>query len=194
MRFGDAVLLRSIYRGNVRWTFPHRFVGKSHGRLGVYCQPGNRGKVMKRALGAGYLRTWVTDAPPIDHAWEETHVLRFMRPDDSHTIEVFWDLDWNHTGWYVNLQAPLRVHGAFLDTTDLALDVVVAPDGSWRWKDEDDLAEAVSLGVLDEHGAANVRAEGERVVAERPWPTGWEDWRPPAGWEPLPLPQGWDVV
>jgi hypothetical protein len=39
-----------------------------------------------------------------------------------------------------------------------------------------------------------VRAEGERVIAERPWPTGWEDWRPPRDWTRLPLPEDWDVV
>ena len=73
------------------------------------------------------------------------------------------------------------VNGRCLDTTDLALDVTVDPDGTWAWKDEDELAEAISLGVLDEAAAAELRAEGERVIAAKPWPTGWEDWRPPAG-------------
>jgi hypothetical protein len=39
-----------------------------------------------------------------------------------------------------------------------------------------------------------VRAEGERVIAEAPWPTGWEEWRPPATWTPLALPADWHVV
>ena len=97
-------------------------------------------------------------------------------------------------GWYLNLQAPVGVSGWFVDTTDWALDVVVDPDGTWRWKDEDELAEAIELGVFDADGAARVRAEGERVIAERPWPTGWEDWRPLAGWGPLGLPRDWHVV
>jgi len=48
--------------------------------------------------------------------------------------------------------------------------------------------------VFDARSAAKVRAEGERVIAERPWPTGWESWRPPAEWQPLPLPEDWHVV
>ena len=117
-----------------------------------------------------------------------------MRLGDPHTVELFWDEHWRFLGWYVNLQAPLveTVHG--YDTTDWALDVWVEPDGAWEWKDEDDFAEAQALGVLTEARAAEVRATGERVVAERPWPTGWENWRPDPTWPLLSLPEGWDVV
>lgn len=194
MTAGDPVLLRSIYRGNVRWCWPSRYVGEWDGRVGLYCQPGNEGKGMKRLPGKGYLEDWVSDVPPFDLVWEKGPVLRFMRPGDAHTIELCWDSDWSFVCWYVNLQAPLVVHGDRFDTTDWALDVVVAPDGRWRWKDEDDFAQALELGVFDERQARKIRAEGERVVAEPPWPTGWEDWRPPAEWAPLPLPDDWHVV
>ena len=49
------------------------------------------------------------------------------------------------------------------------------PDGTYRWKDEDELEQAAALGIVD---AAAVRAEGQRVLEEWPFPTGWEDWRP----------------
>jgi hypothetical protein len=193
---GDSVLLRSIYGGRVRWTFPHHLAGThADGRIALYCMPGNHGKVIKTgADDDAYLERWVRGDPPRDHRWERTHVLRFVRAGDAHTIEIYWDESWAHLGWYVNLQAPLVVDGTRFDTTDWALDVVVDPDGTWRWKDEDDLAGAVDLGVFDDAGAAAVRAEGERVIAERPWPTGWERWRPPREWSPLPLPEDWDRV
>jgi predicted RNA-binding protein associated with RNAse of E/G family len=118
-----------------------------------------------------------------------------MRPGDAHTIEVWWDAEWSLLGWYVNLQAPLVVEGDRFDTMDWVLDVVVDPDGTWCWKDEDEFVQAIELGVFDSEAAgAAVRAEGKRVIAERPWPTGWEDWRPPQEWTPLPLPKGWEVV
>jgi hypothetical protein len=60
-------------------------------------------------------------------------------------------------------------------------------DGTWRWKDEDDFAEAQRLGVFTPAETARVRAEGERVLAARPWPTGWEQWRP---WQARPRPSG----
>ena len=72
--------------------------------------------------------------------------------------------------------------------------MTVQPDGVWSWKDEDELAEAVTLGIWTQAEADEIRAEGERVVAEAPWPTGWEGWRPPPDWGPLGLPRDWHVV
>ena len=156
MPAGDVVLKRSIYRGNVRWTFPHRYVGEWRDRVAIYCGPGNQGKAMRRGP-EGYLKRWATDAPPFDtERWRR----RF----------------------------------AFMEPTDQALDIVVSPSGEWRWKDEDELAEAVELGIWTEREAQEIRAEGERVIAASPWPTGWEDWRPPEHWGPLGLPRDWHVV
>jgi hypothetical protein len=193
VRVGDVVLKRSIYRGNVRWTFPHRVAGEWDGRIGIYCGPGNRGKAMRRGPG-GYLERWVSDAPPFDTTWAGTHVLRFERAGDAHSVEIYWREDWTLAGWYVNLQAPTVVNGRCFDTTDWVLDITIDPDGSWSWKDEDELAQAIGLGIFDEDAAEALRAEGRRVVADEPWPTGWEEWRPPADWRALPLPVDWHVV
>jgi hypothetical protein len=193
VRAGDLVLKRSIYRGNVRWTFPHRYVGEWDGRIGIYCGPGNQGKAMRRGPD-GYLKRWATDLPPFSTTWEQTHVLRFEREGSRHSIEIYWDLDWNHWSWYVNLQTPVVLNGRFVDTTDQALDVTIEPDGKWAWKDEDELEEAVGLGIWTDAEAAEIRAEGERVIEAAPWPTGWENWRPPNDWGPLGLPRDWHVV
>ena len=56
--------------------------------------------------------------------------------------------EWRFLGWYVNLQAPLVIRGDRFDTTDWALDIMVDPDGSWRWKDEDEFVRAIELGCL----------------------------------------------
>jgi Protein of unknown function (DUF402) len=190
---GDVVLKRSIYRGNVRWMFPHHFVGEWDGRLAIYCGPGNQGKAMRRGPD-GYLKRWMTDAPPFPTEWEQTHVLRFERPGARNSVEIYWTTGWEQMSWYVNLQTPVVVNGRCIDTTDQALDVLAFPDGTWRWKDEDELAEAVSLGIWSEAEAEEIRQEGERVLAQPPWPTGWENWRPPLEWTPLGLPRDWHVV
>jgi len=190
----EAVLLRSVYGEKVRWAFPHRLVSEEDGRLALYLAHGTPGASMGRDPDGRYLERWVRGDPPTQHPWRRTHVLSLVRPGDAHMLLLFWDEDWRFLCWYVNLQAPLRRTTLGYDTTDWALDVVVDPDGTWSWKDEEDFGEAQALGVFDPDEAAGVRAEGERVIAARPWPTGWEQWRPDPAW-PLPeLARGWDVV
>ena len=188
---GESVLIRSTYGGRVRWAIPHRFVAIDDGRLVLYRGPGAAGKWMGRDHDGRYIERWVSDVDPVDLTWHSTHVLQFVRPREEHTVEVFWDESWALLGWYLNLQAPLRRTPLGFDTTDWALDVWIEPDGRWRWKDEDDLAEATKLGAFDDESAKAVWAAGERAIRAKQWPTGWEDWRPPEQWSPLPLPDGW---
>ena len=95
-------------------------------------------------------------------------------------------------GWYVNLE-DVHVYGErTIDTRDGILDVwIPAETGEPQWKDEHELEAAIGQGRVTAAEARAIRAEGERVLAERPWPTGWEDFRPDPSW-PIPrLPRGW---
>jgi hypothetical protein len=112
------------------------------------------------------------------------------RPGRRHSIYVFWRND-ELDVWYVNFEEPLRRTPVGFDTFDEKLDLIVMPDGSYRWKDEDELEQAAALGLLD---ADAVRAEAARVLEEWPFPTGWEDWRPDPSWPVPRLPEGWDRV
>ena len=107
-----------------------------------------------------------------------------------YSLGIYWR-DGVFSHWYVNLEQPLGRSRLGWDYVDHKLDLVVRPDGSVRWKDEDELAQAHAVGLLD---AAAVRADAERVLAHPPWPTGWEDWHPDPAWPPPVLPAGWDVV
>jgi len=167
-----------MYGGRVRWAFPHRVVADDGDRFALYLARGTEGVLMGRDADDRYLERWMSDEPAHRHVWQRHHVLSLTRRGDAHSLWHFWDEEWNFLCWYVQLQAPVveTVHG--LDTMDHALDIVIDPDGTPHWKDEDDFAEAQALGVFTPDQAAAVRAEGERVIAARPWPTGWEDWRP----------------
>ena len=71
---------------------------------------------------------------------------------------------------------------------DYFLDVLVKPDlSSWEWKDEDEFAEAIELGIVSAAKAEYFRCEGRRVAE---WICSgispfneWQDW-----------PPGWDIV
>jgi len=185
MRPGDVVELRSTYAGRVRWAFLHRVVADDGERVVLYLAPGTSGVWMGRDPDGRYLGRWMSDEPPRPHVWARHHILALTRRGEAHSLWHFWDEAWNFVSWYIQLQAPLVEAEGLLQTTDHALDVIVDPGGAWRWKDEDDFAEAKALGIFTEEEAAAVRAEGERVIAARPWPTGWETWRPDPAW-PVP--------
>jgi uncharacterized protein len=79
------------------------------------------------------------------------------------------------------------------DTEDHALDIWIETDGSWQWKDEHELEVGVEVGFFSPEQAAAFRAEGERVIAEWPFPTGWEHWRADPSW-PIPsVPAEWEA-
>jgi predicted RNA-binding protein associated with RNAse of E/G family len=111
---------------------------------------------------------------------------------------LFWrDPEWEFTGYYGNIQAPLmRTHLGF-DTADYLLDVSIDPDLTWHWKDEDEWEIAREHGLIDTVLLDEVRREGERIIAEvegRSWPFdgGLESWRPDPAWTIPELPANWD--
>ena len=120
-------------------------------------------------------------------------VLIEYRPGAAHTIWHFWEgNERRFAGWYVNMQAPYRRDGHTYQSQDHELDIWVASDGSWKWKDEEDLEGWVSRGRFTEDEVREIRAEGERVLAEWPFPTRWEDWTPDTSWAvPDELPADW---
>jgi Protein of unknown function (DUF402) len=129
-----------------------------------------------------------------ERLWEAGHVVWLTRFGAAHALGHFWDSQGRFSGYYINLQAPLRRSMLGFDSRDHELDVLVGSDGTWRWKDEAELDQAVKLGLFSSEEAAAIRAEGEGVIRRLPrlLPTGWEGWRPDPAWPPLRLPGGWD--
>ena len=191
---GDTALLRFIRYGKVRRASPHVVIEDSPELVVLHIDAGTPAALAVsdgRPIRGQADRDWALRR----EVWHSYRVLRLIRWGDAYSLELFWRQgDHSFAGWYVNLQQPLRRSRLGFDTDDLVLDIWIEPDGSWTWKDADELAEAVRLGRFTEAEAEEIRCEGERVVAARPWPTGWEDWRPDAGWELPELPAGWDVV
>jgi hypothetical protein len=137
----------------------------------------------------------------VERLWVDTDVLMLATPGAAHAVYAMWEH--GHTSfrcWYVDLQEPLRRTPIGFDTMDHLLDIVVSPDRSeWRWKDENEFAEAVAIGVFALEEARAIRAEGERVIGlletnESPFCDGWESWSPPPQWGIPGLPEDWETV
>lgn len=197
-RRGDRIVLREVCDGRVWTARPVRVVEDSAERQVLYLAPGTR---WKRPVGpdGSWLRLQVPPWHLVDTQWDPA-TLWVVDRGAPHAVLLFWEPgSWAFRGWYVNLQEPLRRTAVGFDYLDQALDVVVAPDRSWAWKDEDELALAVELGLVTPEGARSIRREGERVVraleaGRAPFADPWPAWHPEPGWGPLVLLPGWDSI
>ena len=128
-----------------------------------------------------------------------SHVLTLTSPDSGHSVWLFWTVDWDLRFWYVNLQAPIKRTARGILVQDHVLDVLVQPDMSWSWKDDDEFSELHRRGFFTDEQALSVRVEGERMVRKiesnaSPFCDGWERWRANPRW-PVPyVPADWDVL
>jgi hypothetical protein len=123
---------------------------------------------------------------------ENLRSLLLLPPGAPHAVSWSWHADGTFAGWYANLETPARRWPGGVDSHDQTLDLLIAPDRSWHFKDEEDLA------TLDPAEAAEVHAEGARLgelaeAAAFPFDGTWLDFTPPAGWTPATLPSWWDA-
>jgi uncharacterized protein len=184
---GDVVALRDVWFGVVWRAVAGIAVEDVPGRSVFWIPPGSE---------AGY---------PVDGDGRE---IRLFQPDFTPgarrtkvgCVVVCEDgLPWtlwhfqNESGgfdrWYVNFERYLGRSAIAYDSVDHKLDLIVRPDGSLVWKDEDELEEAGERGLVY---VPEIRQDAERALADPPWPSGWEDFRPDPGWPVPDLPEGWD--
>ncbi|HEX6331074.1 MAG TPA: DUF402 domain-containing protein [Actinomycetota bacterium] len=195
---GTAVALRDVVGGRLLSARPATVV-RDHDQGWMFFLP-----IGNRWYGPDAPRPWVAlkshgaDWRLTEHRWTAAHVLSFAWPGAGHAVLHFWDEEWTPVCWYVNVEAPLERAAVGFDTLDHDLDVVVEPDrSSWRWKDEEDVAEGVRLGAYTPEQALEFRHEAERGLRrvldrEPPFDRDWSGWRPDPLWPEPVLPDGWD--
>ncbi|MEU7841706.1 DUF402 domain-containing protein [Micromonospora sp. NPDC049114] len=133
----------------------------------------------------------------IDRVWR-MNTLWLMPHGLHHVVWVCWDREGAHLGWYVNFQRPYVRAGATVQYMDYALDLRVAPDGTATWKDEGDLAQLTSRGLVPPESVRSMRAEGvalSRAALRRdpPFDVRWTDWRPDPNWPVPHLDPRWSL-
>jgi uncharacterized protein len=189
---GEHVVVRYLWFKRAFWTVPATVVEDGDDRTAVWIAPRTpyRRPSQKLSMAAIAANNWTAE----EHEWEGNGTLMVSRPGDAYSIWLFWDDQGRHASWYVNLEQPRKRTRNGFDSRDHQLDVVVRADRSWRWKDEDDLRDAVAVGLLSKEEAAAVRLVGETVIAalDELLPTGFETWRPDPAWETPQLQDDWE--
>lgn len=196
---GDQILVREWLHGKLWAALPFTVVADTPALIALYIAPDTpfvaaRTKpTVKNQLDG--------DWALVDHEWRGEGSLWLSVPGASYSIELYWLA--GRVGlesWKVNLEDPLRRTRFGFDYKDWLLDIVVSPDKSeWRWKDEEEVTEAVELGLMTLERAREFYAEGERglkrlLTSEAPFDRDWATWRPDEGWPTPRLLDGWDVL
>ena len=205
---GRVILHRNTRRGRIAFARPVRVVSDDERGLLVWMARGTPAIDEVTADGRGMramsFAEWVEhDYRHRPGAWRGPGILLFFPPESDHSVWFFFTDEGTFACWYVNLEerAVRWDDGALagIDAIDQDLDIVVEPDRSWAWKDEDEFAERLALPhhywVGDEDA---VRAEGRRVIklieaGEFPFDGTWTDFVPDAAWPtPALVPEGWN--
>ncbi len=203
---GEVIAIQELWRGRLWAARPVTVVRDEGDLLVLWCPGGTRWKVAATPPGrrgpddrTGWYSDLLTrgDWVLADAVWR-TPILWLLREAEWFAVWLSMlqgEGDWR---WYVNLQEPFVRTPSGIRATDLMLDVVVAPDRSWRWKDEADFEALLSHDLIDADTAGRIRRDAERAVerierAEWPFDGSWLDWRPDPAWPRPELPEGWDV-
>lgn len=210
MRFapGRPVLYRNFSGARLVHVRPCRVVSDDDRGLLLWLARGsavvNETAVDGRGVRSMPFAEWVTvERRLVPSTWSGPGILMFVPRTGAYSVWFFRTDAGAFREWYVNLeeQAVRWDDGdvAGVDVVDQDLDIVVAPDRTWRWKDEDEFAERLALPehywVADE---AAVWAEGRRVIekveaGEFPFDGTWTRFQPDPAWHvPAQVPPGWD--
>jgi len=201
---GEPVLIRFRRSGPVGYAILARVVVDCPDYSALFVTPGTPTKTRVFADGSPIPREYpYEDLVKLPHhigdgMWKRNHALFILPAGAAHDVRLYWsEDDWTFAGWYVNLQNPVKRVPTGFDTADHVLDIDVAPNLGWQWKDEDEFAIAQKIGRFSPSEAADIRAEGDRVIADieaQRWPFDGSltDWRPESMWTIPTVPANWN--
>lgn len=135
-----------------------------------------------------------------EFSWNTNRFLILLWPEKFYSVYLIWNQQNNAlVCHYVNFQTPYQRSRAGFDTYDLELDIVIHPDRSWNWKDEEDYQDGIRAGCIRPEwvqGIEQAQSEVFALLAKRAYPFdgAWLDWQPSAGHTPACLPQDWHIV
>ncbi|HUO89648.1 MAG TPA: DUF402 domain-containing protein [Rhizomicrobium sp.] len=193
-RSGEAILNRYVWRDKVYFAGSNIVVEDGKGRTVLYTPMGT--PVMRSPIDY----TAGTIGEPQLQAWHTTHNLRFLEPGAGYCISAMYGGDSHRfLCWYIDLIEPIRrVRDGFV-LWDLALDIVVAPDLSWKMKDEDHFDRMQEHRWITPGRAAQVRQDAQHAIEwiekrKPPFSEDWPDWRPDPAWTIPAMPDDWASV
>jgi hypothetical protein len=139
---GATVTRRDVLDDQVFTAAPHRVLHDTGDELLLAHWPGiaalaprtwihwlrtGEDAVRKQTLPDLAAHAWELD----DWVWRDTGRLSWYGADEWFSVHRFFDLEGTPLNWYVNFERPLVRTPAGVDTFDVMIDLIAAPDLSW---------------------------------------------------------------
>ena len=204
-RSGDVIVWRGIYRNRVWHAQTVIVVKDTPEEMCVTLLPGT-----ECVAPEGYLdgkdsakRRWSfkdKDWKLENYAWRTNRLLILLEPDTYYSTMFFWRADSNDfLLYYINFQLPFQRSHCGIDTLDLDLDLIINPDFSFRWKDEDDYQKAIDHEVIMPEWTQEIEIAKKEIFnklekRQYPYDGSWLNWMPDPHWLPPKLPKNWDKI
>jgi len=202
---GDVIVWRGIYRNKV-WHAQTVIVAKdTPEEIAMALLPG-----AECVAPEGYLdgkdedkRRWnfkEKDWEKQNYLWRTNRLLLLLEPREYYSTIYFWNNESNEfLCYYINFQLPFQRSHCGVDTLDLDLDLIINPDFSYEWKDEDDYQKAIDNGVIIPEWTREIDVAKTEVLAklekrQYPYDGSWLNWWPDPDWLPPKLPENWDKI
>ena len=207
---GKHIVIRNVFQGRIQTVFPSIVVVDSPELVVTWLpletpvlngvtDPSAKYDGGNRRLSAETMIAKQWDMA--ERNWHTSGTLRIKNPRFMWSLWVFWEPNMTEVrSWYINIDATYKRTRLGFDTWDMFLDVVVQPDRkTWRYKDEDEFAEAIEAGIFTAFEAQEVRdtaARALQTIAEnrKPFSNIWADWRPDILWGIPQIPKNWDEI
>jgi protein associated with RNAse G/E len=202
---GEVIPWRGIDRGRIWHVQPTILVKDSPGEIVMVLLPGTeciaeesypKGKKNGKRRWDFINRDWQL----AKYTWKTNRLLLLFEPEKYYSTIFFWnDSSDDFLCYYINFQLPFKRHDCAVDTLDLDLDLVIHPDLTYEWKDEDDYQKAISHGVILPEWVQEIDIATSEVMErlekrQYPFDGSWLDWKPDETWSPPKLPANWDKI
>lgn len=206
---GESLALRGMYAGRPWYVQTARLIHDTPSETALLVLPGAEcvapyGYIHQKHGSQGKWQRWQEMLAPAwrleTYRWHTNRFLILLQPEAFYAVIYMWEHATNRfLGYYVNFQLPFQRSACGVDTFDLELDIVIAPNFSWRWKDTEEYQEGIRLGLLRPDWVQGIETAQKDVFARleaRAYPFNghWLHWIPDPAWAAPSLPTGWDVA
>lgn len=195
---GETVVVRELWRNRLWSAVPHIWVGRDityvpQGTVGAYASNRDLAYTAGMTREERKLAAMRTCEYHVVERSTDLSTLYFFSPGSWARVNLGWSTGGAFLGWYVNFESPAEYWSGGLQSKDLVLDLQIAPDGRWCWKDRDSFDTAVSDGLLPGDLPPKLEAETVNVLKMLDRRTGpfdpqWPEWTPDPGWQTPTLP------